>query len=97
MISSDGQFCLTGSWDGTLRLWDITTGALPCCMLHAVRYLNGPPYVPSPVPLRLRGATTVFTARLVAAAAATAAAAAAVLQLQQAAGHPAAPAHPSHA
>lgn len=26
MISSDGQFCLTGSWDGTLRLWDITTG-----------------------------------------------------------------------
>ncbi|PRW20813.1 Receptor of activated kinase C component of 40S small ribosomal subunit isoform A [Chlorella sorokiniana] len=27
VISSDGQFCLTGSWDGTLRLWDITTGA----------------------------------------------------------------------
>jgi guanine nucleotide-binding protein subunit beta-2-like 1 protein len=25
-ISSDGQFCLSGSWDGTLRLWDLTTG-----------------------------------------------------------------------
>jgi guanine nucleotide-binding protein subunit beta-2-like 1 protein len=27
VISTDGQFCLTGSWDGTLRLWDINTGA----------------------------------------------------------------------
>jgi guanine nucleotide-binding protein subunit beta-2-like 1 protein len=27
VISSDGQFCLTGSWDGQLRLWDLTTGA----------------------------------------------------------------------
>jgi len=26
-ISSDGQFCLSGSWDGTLRLWDLATGA----------------------------------------------------------------------
>jgi guanine nucleotide-binding protein subunit beta-2-like 1 protein len=26
-ISSDGQFCLSGSWDGTLRLWDVNTGA----------------------------------------------------------------------
>jgi WD40 repeat protein len=26
VISSDGQFCLTGSWDGTLRLWDLNTG-----------------------------------------------------------------------
>merc|ERR1711861_42810 len=25
-ISSDGNFCLSGSWDGTLRLWDINTG-----------------------------------------------------------------------
>lgn len=25
-ISSDGQFALSGSWDGTLRLWDIKTG-----------------------------------------------------------------------
>lgn len=25
-ISSDGQFCLSASWDGTLRLWDIKTG-----------------------------------------------------------------------
>jgi len=25
-ISSDGQFALSGSWDGTLRLWDLTTG-----------------------------------------------------------------------
>jgi guanine nucleotide-binding protein subunit beta-2-like 1 protein len=23
VISSDGQFALSGSWDGTLRLWDI--------------------------------------------------------------------------
>jgi guanine nucleotide-binding protein subunit beta-2-like 1 protein len=25
-ISSDGQFALSGSWDGTLRLWDLSTG-----------------------------------------------------------------------
>jgi guanine nucleotide-binding protein subunit beta-2-like 1 protein len=25
-ISSDGRFALTGSWDGTLRLWDLQTG-----------------------------------------------------------------------
>eukprot|EP00924_Labyrinthula_sp_SR-Ha-C_P006193 maker-scaffold_63-augustus-gene-0.0-mRNA-1 protein AED:0.10 eAED:0.10 QI:0/0/0.5/1/0/0.33/6/394/538 len=25
-ISSDGQFALSGSWDGTLRLWDLATG-----------------------------------------------------------------------
>jgi len=25
-ISSDGNFCLSGSWDGTLRLWEIATG-----------------------------------------------------------------------
>ncbi|KAH9260043.1 hypothetical protein BASA81_001815 [Batrachochytrium salamandrivorans] len=26
VLSQDGQFCLSGSWDGTLRLWDIKTG-----------------------------------------------------------------------
>ncbi|XP_075388940.1 small ribosomal subunit protein RACK1-like [Tenrec ecaudatus] len=26
VISSDGQFALSGSWDGTLRLWDLTMG-----------------------------------------------------------------------
>jgi guanine nucleotide-binding protein subunit beta-2-like 1 protein len=26
VISSDGQFALSGSWDGTLRLWDIKNG-----------------------------------------------------------------------
>jgi guanine nucleotide-binding protein subunit beta-2-like 1 protein len=26
-ISSDGQFALSGSWDATLRLWDLNTGA----------------------------------------------------------------------
>eukprot|EP01083_Nonionella_stella_P293924 999450_1 len=25
-ISSDGQFALSGSWDGTLRLWDLNNG-----------------------------------------------------------------------
>jgi guanine nucleotide-binding protein subunit beta-2-like 1 protein len=26
VISSDGQYALSGSWDGTLRLWDLNTG-----------------------------------------------------------------------
>merc|ERR1712006_61143 len=26
VISSDGQFALSGSWDGPLRLWDLNTG-----------------------------------------------------------------------
>lgn len=26
VLSSDGQFALSGSWDTTLRLWDLTTG-----------------------------------------------------------------------
>jgi len=26
VLSSDGQFALSGSWDGTLRLWDLSTG-----------------------------------------------------------------------
>ena len=25
VISSDGQFALSGAWDNTLRLWDLTT------------------------------------------------------------------------
>lgn len=27
VISLDGQFALSGSWDATLRLWDLNTGA----------------------------------------------------------------------
>ena len=28
VISSDGQFALSGSWDHTLRLWDLNTYVL---------------------------------------------------------------------
>eukprot|EP00408_Alexandrium_pacificum_P004821 CAMPEP_0171236280 /NCGR_PEP_ID=MMETSP0790-20130122/42373_1 /TAXON_ID=2925 /ORGANISM="Alexandrium catenella, Strain OF101" /LENGTH=122 /DNA_ID=CAMNT_0011702603 /DNA_START=82 /DNA_END=447 /DNA_ORIENTATION=- len=27
VLSSDGQFALSASWDSTLRLWDLNTGA----------------------------------------------------------------------
>ena len=27
VLSSDGQFTLSGSWDGELRLWDLSSGA----------------------------------------------------------------------
>jgi len=27
VLSMDGQYALSGSWDGTLRLWDLNTGA----------------------------------------------------------------------
>jgi guanine nucleotide-binding protein subunit beta-2-like 1 protein len=30
VISSDGQFALSGSWDGTLRLWDLNFGTTTC-------------------------------------------------------------------
>jgi len=30
VISSDGQFALSGSWDGTLRLWDLNVGSTSC-------------------------------------------------------------------
>jgi len=30
VISSDGQFALSGSWDGTLRLWKIKSGESTC-------------------------------------------------------------------
>jgi len=30
-LSSDGQFALSGSWDKTLRLWDLNTGATVRC------------------------------------------------------------------
>ena len=33
LISSDGQFALSGSWDGTLRLWNLHTGATTCRFL----------------------------------------------------------------
>ncbi|KAK9811085.1 hypothetical protein WJX73_001483 [Symbiochloris irregularis] len=33
VISSDGQFALSGSWDGTLRLWNLHTGNTTCRFL----------------------------------------------------------------
>ena len=35
-ISSDGQFALSGSWDGTLRLWDLDKGR---CLLLSRPFL----------------------------------------------------------
>ena len=35
VISSDGQFCLSGSWDGTLRLWDLNTVSYTVTQLTA--------------------------------------------------------------
>jgi len=29
-VSHDGRFALSGSWDGTLRLWDLSTGVTRC-------------------------------------------------------------------
>jgi guanine nucleotide-binding protein subunit beta-2-like 1 protein len=43
VISSDGQFALSGSWDGTLRLWDLNTGNTTAPVLCAIP-------APSPVP-----------------------------------------------
>lgn len=34
VLSSDSQFALSGSWDGELRLWDLSTG------LTTRRYVN---------------------------------------------------------
>ena len=40
VISSDGQFALSGSWDTTLRLWDLSTSvtlvAISLCLIHVI-------------------------------------------------------------
>lgn len=33
VLSSDGQFALSGSWDTTLRLWDLTTYCIPFILI----------------------------------------------------------------
>lgn len=38
VISSDGQFALSGSWDGTLRLWDLTTQVAALLALGGGRF-----------------------------------------------------------
>lgn len=41
VISSDGQFALSGSWDGTLRLWELATGKRCLCELVPCVYPIG--------------------------------------------------------
>lgn len=42
VMSSDGQYALSGSWDKTLRLWDLNTYDifLNCILLKLRMYLN---------------------------------------------------------
>merc|ERR1712071_292336 len=40
VISSDGQFALSGSWDGTLRLWEINSGKTTRRFVGHTGYLN---------------------------------------------------------
>ncbi len=39
-LSSDGEHALSGSWDGTLRLWQIKTGAVQRFIGHTKDVLS---------------------------------------------------------
>ncbi len=39
-LSSDGEHALSGSWDGTLRLWQIKTGAVQRFIGHSKDVLS---------------------------------------------------------
>jgi len=41
ILSSDGQFALSGSWDHTLRLWDLSRCILYNCSAHWVTFSLG--------------------------------------------------------
>ena len=41
VLSPDGQFCLTASWDATLCLWDTVSGCRICRYVGHTRFITG--------------------------------------------------------
>jgi guanine nucleotide-binding protein subunit beta-2-like 1 protein len=48
VLSSDGQFALSGSWDRTMRLWDLNTGTTARTFQGHTKDVNSVAFTPSP-------------------------------------------------